>query len=96
MLLVIILPPSFDLSSGVPQTGEPVRLQAFITHASVEALHVGILHRLDRLNGYLRYHGTFTTIDFPGATFSFAGVGNPKGDIVGNTTILQASDTLLC
>ena len=30
-----------------------------------------------------RYHGTFTTIDFPGATFTFAGAINPKGDIVG-------------
>jgi hypothetical protein len=34
-------------------------------------------------HGYLRYHGTFTTIDFPGAIFKFTGAGNPKGDIVG-------------
>jgi hypothetical protein len=34
-------------------------------------------------HGYLRYHGTFTTIDFPGAIFTFTGAGNPKGDIVG-------------
>jgi probable HAF family extracellular repeat protein len=26
---------------------------------------------------------SFTTIDFPGATFTFAGAINPKGDIVG-------------
>jgi hypothetical protein len=30
-----------------------------------------------------RKHTTFTTIDFPGATFTFAGAGNPEGDIVG-------------
>ena len=34
-------------------------------------------------HGYLRYHGTFTTIDFPGATSTFAGANNPEGDIVG-------------
>src|ERR1700730_17903815 len=47
---VVILPPSFDLSSRVTQTGEPVRVQAFIAQATVEALYVGILHRLAGLN----------------------------------------------
>jgi uncharacterized membrane protein len=28
-------------------------------------------------------HGTFTTIDFPNAVFTFAGAGNPEGAIVG-------------
>jgi hypothetical protein len=49
-LLVVILPPGFDLPSCVPQTGEPVRIQAFVAQAAVEAIHVGILHRLARLN----------------------------------------------
>jgi probable HAF family extracellular repeat protein len=34
----------------------------------------------------LRYHGTFTTIDFPGATFTFAGGNNPEGEVVGAYT----------
>jgi hypothetical protein len=34
-------------------------------------------------HGYLLYHGTFTTIDFPGASFTFVGGANPEGDCVG-------------
>ena len=34
-------------------------------------------------HGYLRYQGTFTTIDFPGASFTFVGGANPEGDCVG-------------
>ena len=33
-LFVVILPPSFDLSSCVTETGEPVRVQAFIAQAT--------------------------------------------------------------
>ncbi len=57
-LLVVILPPGFDLSSCVAQTGEPVRVQAFIAQSTVEALYVRILHRLARLNE-LQCHTTF-------------------------------------
>jgi len=34
-------------------------------------------------HGYLLKNGTFTTIDVPGATFTFAGGNNPEGNIVG-------------
>lgn len=34
-------------------------------------------------HGYIRSHGTFTTIDFPGSIFTFVGAGNPQGDCVG-------------
>src|SRR5579864_1135012 len=30
-------------------------------------------------HGYIRSHGTYTTIDFPGSVFTFVGAGNPKG-----------------
>jgi hypothetical protein len=33
--------------------------------------------------GYLLYHGTFVTINFPGGTYTFAGGNNAPGDIVG-------------
>jgi len=33
--------------------------------------------------GYLLDKGTYTTINFPGSTFTFAGGGNAPGDIVG-------------
>jgi hypothetical protein len=34
-------------------------------------------------HGYLRSHGTFTTIDFPGGIFTLVGGSNPEGDSVG-------------
>lgn len=34
-------------------------------------------------HGYELYHGTFTTIDYPGAVFTFVGGANPEGDSVG-------------
>jgi len=34
-LFVVILPPGFDLSSCVTQTGKPVRVQAFIAQGTV-------------------------------------------------------------
>src|SRR5215469_15957230 len=49
-LLVVIESPSFDFSSGVGQTGKPVRIQAFIAQSTVEALDIGVLHRFARLD----------------------------------------------
>src|SRR5215469_17578927 len=49
-LLVVILSPGFDLSSCVTQTGKPIRVQTFIAQSPVEALYIGILHGLARLN----------------------------------------------
>jgi hypothetical protein len=49
-VLVVILPPGFDLSSCVTQTGKPVRIQAFIAQSTVEALYVGVLYRLAGLD----------------------------------------------
>jgi hypothetical protein len=44
--LVVILPPSFDLSPRITQTGEPVRVQTFIPQPAIEAFCVGVLYRL--------------------------------------------------
>src|SRR5207244_5287378 len=44
------LPPSFDLSSCITQTGEPVRVQTFIPQPAVEAFYVRVLYGLSRLN----------------------------------------------
>ena len=33
--------------------------------------------------GYMLFHGTYATISFPGATFTFAGGANAEGNIVG-------------
>ena len=49
-LLIVILPPSFDLSSCITQTGEPVRVQTFIPQPAVEAFYVRVLYGLSRLN----------------------------------------------
>src|SRR5207249_9624875 len=57
-LLSVILPPGFDLASRVVETGEPVSVQAFIPQPTIEAFHVGILHRLARLNE-LQAHSPF-------------------------------------
>jgi hypothetical protein len=54
-VFVVILSPSFNLSPGVTQTGEPVCVQAFIAQAAV---HVGVLHRLAWLNE-IQAHTTF-------------------------------------
>jgi hypothetical protein len=43
-----------------PGIGEPVRIQTLIPQSAVEALHVGILHRLSRLNK-LQAHAPFLT-----------------------------------
>ena len=48
-LLIVILPPAFNLSSRVTETREPVRVQTFISEPAVETFHKGILHRLARL-----------------------------------------------
>src|ERR1700735_5639915 len=45
-LLIVILPPAFNLSSRVTETREPVRVQTFISEPAVETFHKGIrLHR---------------------------------------------------
>src|SRR5438132_1029607 len=57
-LLIVILPPSFDLSSCITQTGEPVRVQTFIPQPAVEAFYVRVLYGLSRLNK-LQSHSAF-------------------------------------
>ena len=48
-LLVVVLPPSFDLGPGVGQCGELVRIQALMAQSAVETLHVSVLHEAARL-----------------------------------------------
>src|SRR5208283_6123004 len=47
---VVVLLPLRDLLSRVGQAAEPVFVQALIAKASVETLHVAVLHRSSRLN----------------------------------------------
>ena len=47
-------------------------------------------------HGYLCYHGTFVTIDFPGAVFTFAGGNNPTGAIIGAYTDTAGVTTRFC
>src|ERR1700683_2518116 len=67
-LLIVILPPGFDLPPRIPQTGEPVRVQAFIALSPVETFHIGILYRLSRLNE-LQSYSPFLT---PGSQYPTA------------------------
>ena len=48
-LSVVFLSPSFDLPPRISQIHEPVRVQAFVSEASVEALNMAVLHRLSRV-----------------------------------------------
>jgi len=54
-LLIVILPPAFDFSFGIAQAHEPVRIQAFIAQATVEAFNVSVLHRFAGLDEFLAY-----------------------------------------
>src|SRR5207245_10695135 len=47
---VVVLLPSRDFLPCVSQIAEPVLVQAFVTEAPVETLHVAILHRPSGLN----------------------------------------------
>jgi len=67
-LLVVIEPPGFDFSSCVRQTGKPVRIQAFIAQATVEALDISVLHRLARLDE-LQPHAAFFVLKCPRSLF---------------------------
>src|SRR5438067_9551380 len=58
-LLIVILPPSFDLSSCITQTGEPVRVQTFIPQPAVEAFYVRVLYGLSRLNKLQSHSAVF-------------------------------------
>src|ERR1700757_296080 len=49
-LFVVILPPGFDFSPGVTETGEPVGIQTFVAQPAVEAFNVSILCGLAWLN----------------------------------------------
>lgn len=49
-LAVVIESPSFDLTSRITQTREPVGVQALVWQSAVEAFRVGILQRLSGLN----------------------------------------------
>jgi hypothetical protein len=50
--LVVISAPFLDFASRVVETGEPVSVQALIPQPSVEAFHVGVLHRFAWLNEF--------------------------------------------
>src|SRR3974377_2196980 len=50
--MVVVLPPSLDLSPRVAETCEPVGIQTFIAQAAVESLGIGILHWLARLDEF--------------------------------------------
>src|SRR5215469_7336518 len=58
-LLVVILPPAFDFAPCVTQTREPVRVQAFLSQAPVEALRIGVLNRLAGLDELQSYPAFF-------------------------------------
>ena len=58
-LLIVILPPSFDLSSCITHTGEPVRVQTFIPQPAVEAFYVRVLYGLSRLNKLQSHSAVF-------------------------------------
>jgi hypothetical protein len=57
-LLVVIEPPSFYFSTCVTQTRKPVRIQAFVAQWTVEALYIGILYWLARLDEF-QSHAAF-------------------------------------
>ena len=59
-LLIVILAPDFNFLACVTQAGEPVGIQAFVSQPAVEALHVGVLDRLARLDK-LQSHSAFFT-----------------------------------
>jgi hypothetical protein len=46
--LVVVLPPGFDDLAGLIQTDKPMLVQTLVAELAVEALHVGVLHRLAR------------------------------------------------
>ena len=48
--LVVVPPPRLDLAPRVGQRQEPVRVQALVAQAAVEALDVGVLVGLARLD----------------------------------------------
>jgi hypothetical protein len=66
-LLVVILPPAFDLSSWIAQADEPVGVQEFIPQPAVEAFYVGVLDGLTGLNE-LQLHTTFCAPGRQGST----------------------------
>ena len=49
-LLVVVLTPVFDQGAGFRQHREPVLIEAFVANLAVEALDVGVLHRLAGLD----------------------------------------------
>src|SRR5580704_12292309 len=61
---------SFDPPGAVSSGASTVNPSGAVFGAYTDS--AGVEH------GYLRSHGTFTTIDFPGAIFTFVGAGNPE------------------
>jgi hypothetical protein len=47
---IVVTPPTGDLSAGVLQVDEPVRIQAFISKSAVERLDMAVLRGLARFN----------------------------------------------
>ncbi len=48
--MVVVLPPSFDLSTRIVQRGELADVQAFVAQSSVERFYVPVFIRLSRTN----------------------------------------------
>src|SRR5277367_1090457 len=49
-MLIVVLAPSLDLAPGVGQVLEPVRIQALVAKAAIEAFDETVLRRLAWLN----------------------------------------------
>src|SRR5215472_18395922 len=55
----------------------------------------GHLDAAGKVHGFLLKDDTFTTIDYPGATFTTLNAINPQGDIVGNYVVASKVHGLL-
>jgi len=66
---------SFEPSGATSSTASTVSPSGAVVGAYTDS--GGVTH------GYLLFHGTYATDDFPGSIFTFNGGGNPEGDIAG-------------
>lgn len=57
--LIVVLSPCLDDRAGMAQGLEPVRVQAFVPELAIEALDVGALRRLARLDQF-QLHTTWS------------------------------------
>lgn len=47
---IVVLTPVFDLLLSIVQTGKHMLIETFVSELAVEALDIGVLRRLPRLN----------------------------------------------